>query len=46
MYFKNGNVFIGQFENGKANGLGHYIFQDGFFFHGQMKDNKAECLNG
>lgn len=41
MYYQNGNVFIGKFENGKANGPGQFVFSDGSFYHGNMSDNKA-----
>lgn len=46
MYYKNGDVFIGQFQNGLANGPGHYVFLNGSYYHGTMYNNKAEAING
>jgi hypothetical protein len=42
MYYKNGSIFIGQFENGEANGPGHFVFEDGSYYHGNMTNNKAD----
>lgn len=46
MYYANGNVFLGQFINGRANGQGHYVFTDGSYYHGYMKDNQADTDDG
>ena len=46
MYKGDGALFIGQFEAGKANGPGRYIFKNGSYYDGQMKSNTAECSKG
>jgi hypothetical protein len=42
MYRSDGSVYIGQFNNGTANGNGIYILPDGTYYEGFMVDNKAE----
>jgi hypothetical protein len=46
MYFHNGSVFVGQFENGMANGPGHYVFSDGSYYNGHMQANQADGISG
>ena len=46
MYHKNGSLFVGNFENGAANGPGFYIKADGSYYKGLMKNNKAEDKKG
>lgn len=46
MYFKNGSVFVGFFENGRANGPGHFIFPNGSYYHGKIVAGKANDING
>ena len=46
MYKKNGSVFVGYFEQGKACGDGHFVSQNGNFYHGRMYDNKANDKAG
>lgn len=46
MYFHNGCVFVGQFQNGLANGPGHYVFPDGSYYHGNMYMNQADSIEG
>lgn len=41
MYHKNGSVFIGEFYQGIADGLGHYVKTDGSYYHGRLKNNMA-----
>ena len=41
MYKKNGSVFVGYFDEGVANGDGHYVMSDGRYYHGRMANNKA-----
>lgn len=44
--YDNGSVFIGEFIDGKANGPGHYILNDGSYYQGMMVENIAECSHG
>lgn len=46
MYYPNGSVFVGSFQDGLANGEGHYVFFDGSYYMGKMKDNKADDSSG
>ena len=46
MYKADGSLFIGKFENGKANGDGRYILKDGSYYSGLMKNNVAETQKG
>lgn len=46
MYYKNGDVFVGQFQNGSANGPGHYVFLNGSYYHGTMYNNQATANYG
>lgn len=46
MYYRNGNVFIGEYIGGIANGNGHFIKKDGSYYHGKMENNKANDENG
>jgi hypothetical protein len=41
MYHKNGAVFVGEFVGGVANGQGHFVKNDGSYYHGRMKNNMA-----
>ena len=36
-----GEIYVGQFKDGKANGQGTYIYADGEKYLGQFKDGKA-----
>ena len=39
LFKKDGSVHTGEFENGKANGKGVFIFPDGSYYEGNMKNN-------
>lgn len=41
MYHKNGSVFVGSFNGGIADGIGHYVRTDGSYYTGKMRNNKA-----
>lgn len=41
MYKKDGSLFIGRFEKGKASGLGAYLFPDGSAYEGDFINNYA-----
>ena len=41
MYKDDGALFIGYFDHGKANGPGRYIFKNGSYYDGEMRDNTA-----
>lgn len=43
MYKENGAYFIGYFVSGKAEGPCFYIMNNGSYYKGSMKDNKADC---
>lgn len=34
MYKPNGSIYIGYFENGRAQGRGVFIFEDGSYYEG------------
>lgn len=42
VYKKNGSVYVGHFRDGKAEGLGLFVFPDGSYYEGEMMDNIAE----
>lgn len=46
MYRHSGDLFIGQFHKGKADGPGRYIFKNGSYYDGEFKDNVAETTKG
>ena len=46
MYQKSGPVFVGSFNAGVAEGLGHYVRTDGSYYQGKMRNNKANDDNG
>ena len=46
MYKENGDLFVGKFEQGVADGPGVYIFQDGSYYDGKLVSNVAECDKG
>jgi hypothetical protein len=46
LYKKDGAVYIGHFALGKAEGEGLFIFTDGSYFEGEMKNNVAETSKG
>ncbi len=39
MYKSDGSLYIGEFQKGKAEGKGAYIFTDGSYYQGNFKDN-------
>jgi hypothetical protein len=45
MYKSNG-LYIGYFNNGKAQGRGVFIFQDGSYYEGEFNKNCAEDIKG
>ena len=34
MIYESGEVFVGEFSDGKANGKGHFVLKDGSYYHG------------
>lgn len=45
--FKNGGgLYVGQFREGKAEGMGLFIFADGSYYEGPMLNNAAETTEG
>ena len=46
MYRQSGDLFIGRFDKGKAEGPGIYIFKNGSYYDGEFKDNSAETTKG
>jgi hypothetical protein len=45
MWYSNGNLFIGNFLNGVAEGEGYYLDTKGSIYHGQIHNNKANDTN-
>ena len=43
MFKKNGTVFVGLFDDGIANGIGHFVLHDGSYYHGNFSNNQAEA---
>lgn len=41
IYYHNGAVFVGKFEDGIANGPGHYVNIHGTCYRGNIKNKKA-----
>ena len=46
MYKSNGALFIGNFDHGKAQGKGVFIFDNGSYYKGDFYRNKAESEEG
>lgn len=46
MYKGDGSLYIGEFEKGKAQGEGIYLFKNGSYYQGEFKNNEAECNKG
>lgn len=46
MYKPNGSIYLGYFENGRAQGRGVYIFEDGSYYEGEFNRNYAETTKG
>ena len=42
MKFSNGDVYDGDWENGKMNGKGAMLYHDGTFYQGDWKDGKPD----
>ena len=40
--FQNGEYYKGNFECGKYNGIGKFVYLDGSYFEGSWKNNKKE----
>ena len=40
IYYPNGNMYIGEWKDGKRNGQGTYTFQEGSRYEGEWKDGK------
>lgn len=38
---KNGDFYLGELKEGKAEGFGYFIKKDGTWYRGYLKDNKA-----
>ena len=45
-YKKDEALYVGYFQNGKAEGTGVYVFPDGSYFEGFFKNNQANCTDG
>lgn len=46
MYKKDGSFYIGQFDNGAADGHGFYITPSGDYYEGKFADDKAKDKHG
>ena len=46
MYKPNGSVYIGYFDNGRAQGRGVFIFDDGSYYEGDFNRNVAQTQKG
>jgi hypothetical protein len=46
MYKPNGSMYVGYFEQGRAQGQGAYIFEDGSYYKGEFNHNVAEGIEG
>jgi|LakMenEpi03Aug12_release.lakeMendotaPanAssembly.Ray.scaffolds.fasta_scaffold2813416_1 hypothetical protein len=46
MYKQNGSLYIGNFNHGKAQGKGAFIFADGSYYYGDFNNNCAETQKG
>lgn len=46
MYYPTGDVFLGHFENGLANGDGHYVWANGSYYKGKITKNIANDSSG
>ena len=46
MYKGTGDLFVGNFEKGKADGPGRYIFKNGSYYEGEFKENEAYTSKG
>lgn len=46
MFKQNGDLYIGYFNHGKAEGKGVYIFTNGSYYEGEFNNNYAECEQG
>ena len=42
MKFSSGDVYDGDWENGKMNGKGAMLYHDGVFYQGDWKDGKPD----
>jgi hypothetical protein len=40
LYFNNGDMYVGEFKEGRINGHGDYTFADGDKFTGQFENGK------
>lgn len=41
-YYKNGDIYEGEFENGQRNGFGEYKYSDGCVYRGEWNNEKKE----
>ena len=46
MHKEDGNLYIGHFKHGHAQGRGVFIFNNGSYYSGEFNNNKAETLEG
>ena len=46
MYKYDGSIFLGRFVQGRAEGKGLYILDDGAYFEGSLANNQADCQLG
>lgn len=42
----NGNFYVGNFQEGKAEGFGYFVLKNGSWFRGNMKNGKANDEKG
>lgn len=40
--YLDGNIYKGEFVNGKKNGKGHFLLANGTFYDGDFKEDKLE----
>lgn len=41
MYFPDGSIYTGSFQNNEANGEGKYMYPNGSYYEGQIRGNLA-----
>lgn len=46
MFYPSGALLIGHFDHGMANGPQHYVWPNGSYYTGLMKNNKGNDENG